>query len=318
MRKIFVLGLSFMLMTSSVYAAEGEMGYFGGISSGIKLKTSTALAQTNAKKVSKYTLPYKENVYISGKAETIEGTIEIKPGKDMDKEAGVGSYTESYVMRGQNATNTTKITRSITFETQYVYDATSKQARKVSTVKKWNETVIVNGTTYKLDSDKSSYTKSILEDYTPGVLYYRGDVQYDAVYASGNDAEITVSVFGPIYGYEQAFAKSETQKRTITIDIGDGEGYSIEETPTYTVHRDIHYDKNEPTAISMSGNYKEIIRNEGVLSYNILQGSPELYDDELSGMVSVENTPTIEQLSVLTNLNLQGHPAETQIKKCIV
>lgn len=315
MRKIFALGLSFMLMTSSIYAAEGEMGYFGGISSGIKLKTSTALAQTNTKKVSKYTLPYKENVYLSGKAETVEGTIEIKPGKEMDKEAGVGSYTESYVMRGQNANNTTRVIRTITFETQYVYDAALKQAKKVSTVKKWSETVVANGTTYKLDSDKSSYTKSILEDYTPGVLYYRGDVQYDAVYTAGSDTEVTVSVFGPIYGYEQAFAKSETQRRTITIDHGNGEGYLIEETPTYTVHRDIQYDTNEPTAISMSGNYKEIIRNEGVLSYNILQGSPTLYDDELSGMVSVESTPTIEQLSLPTNLNLQGHPAETQIKK---
>lgn len=315
MRKIFALGISFILMTSSLYAAEGEMGYFGGISSGIKLPTSTSLAQTSTKKVSKYTLPYKENIYLSGKAETVEGTIEIKPGKEMDKEAGVGSYTESYVMKAQNASNTARVTRTITFDTQYTYDATLKQARKVSTVKKWSEIVTVDGKTYKLDSDKSSYTKSILEDYTPGVLYYRGDVQYDAVYTSGTDTKVTMSVNGPIYGYDQAFAKSETQRRTITIDLGNGDGYAIEETPTYTVHRDMQYDANEPTAISMAGNYKEIIRNEGVLSYNILQGNPSLYDDEMSGMINVDSTPTIEQLSIPTTLNLQGHPAETQIKK---
>ena len=72
---------------------------------------------------------------------------------------------------------------------------------------------------------------------------------------------------------------------------------------------------NEPTAISMAGNYKEIIRNEGTLSYNIIQGNDSLYEDELSGMISIESTPTIEQLSIPTALNLQGHPAETQIKK---
>ena len=315
MKRIFALCASFILLTSSIYASEGEMGYFGGISSGIKLQTSTALAQEKTKKVSKYTLPYKENIYISGEAQTVEGTIEIKPGKDVDKEKGTGNYTESYIVSAQNANNTASVSRTITFDTQYVYNASLKQVTKVSTIKKWTETVKVNGKTYKLDSNKSDYTKSILEEQTPGVLYYRGDIHYNAVYTAGSNEEITVTVNGPIYGYDQAFAKTETQRRTITVDLGNGNGYAIEETPTFTVHRDIQYDANEPTAMSMGGNYKEIIRGEGTLSYNILQGNPKLYDDELSGMIGVTNTPTIEQLSIPTALNLKGHPAETQIKK---
>lgn len=317
MKKLIVMCLCFMLLVTSTYAFEGEIGYFGGISAGEKLPTITSLSQDKVSVVSKYTLPYKENIYLSGRAETVEGTLEIKPGKGVDKEVGNGSYTENYKITAKNADNTVRVTRNITFNTQYIYEADRKQTTKVSTVSKWTEIITVDGKTYQLDGDRSSYTKSILEDDTPGVSYYRGDVQYDAVYKAVSDGNnyVTVSVSGPIYGYEQAFAKTETQKRSITIDLGNGQGYAIEETPTFTVYRDISYGANEPTAISMAGNYKEIIKGEGVLSYTILQGHPSLYEDEMSGMMSIESTPTIEQLSIPTTLNLRGHPAETQIKK---
>lgn len=319
MKKLAVLAICFALFVTSAYAAEGEMGSFGGISSGIKMETLTALNQTNKKTTtSKYSLPYKENVYLTGKAEPVEGTIEIKAGKGIDKTAGQGTYTESYKITAKNSDNTVRVTRNITTETKYIYEANRRQATKTTTVKKWSEIVTIGGQTYKLDSDLSDFSKSVLEDYTPSVLYYRGDVHYTAVYESsgGNSTNnITVSVNAPIYGYEEAYAKSETQKRTITIDLGNDQGYVIEETPTFTVYRDIEYGANEPTAISMAGNYKEIVRSEGVLAYNILQGSQSLYEDEYSGMISVEGAPTIDQLSYPTNLKLAGHPAETQIKK---
>ncbi|MBE6023260.1 MAG: hypothetical protein E7231_08515 [Cellulosilyticum sp.] len=320
MKKLAILAISLALMVSSTYAAEGEMGCFGGISTGIKMETLTALAQTSKKKTtSKYTLPYKENIYLTGQAETVEGTVEIKPGKGVDKEKTEGTYTETYKMTAQNSDGTTKVTRNVTLEVQYKYDAALKQTTKNTTMKKWSEIITVNGKTYKLDSNLSEFSKSILEDYTPGVLYYRGDVHYNAVYtpaSGGNTASnITVSVNSPIYGYEQAFAKSETQQRTITVDLGSGEGYAIEETPTFTVYRDIEYGVNEPTAISMAGNYKEVMRSEGALSYNILQGNASLYEDDYSGMIGVQSSPTIEQLSYPTGLKLTGHAAETQLKK---
>ena len=311
--------MSLALLMPSVYAAEGEMGAFGGISPGVKMETLTELAQTSKKKaVSKYTLPYKENIYLTGQAEPVEGTIEIKPGKGIDQSAGQGTYTETYKMTAQNSDNTVKLTRNITTETKYIYEADRRQATKTTTLKKWSEIVTVNGQTYKLDDKLSDFSKSILEDYTPGVLYYRGDIHYTAVYESvggQGDENVTISVSAPIYGYEQAYAKSETQKRSITINLGGGEGYAIEETPTFTVYRDIEYGANEPTAISMAGNYKEIIRSEGVLSYNILQGSQSLYEDDYTGMMSVEGGSVLDQLSYPTTLKLNGHPAESHIKK---
>ncbi|WP_069999322.1 S-layer homology domain-containing protein [Cellulosilyticum sp. I15G10I2] len=318
MKKILTIGISFILAVSSLSALEGEMGYFGGISTGVKLPTIVELSQAKkASATTRYTLPYKENVYLAGKPETVEGTIEIRPGKGIDKTKGSGKYNEVYTIKAESADGTTKVTRNITFETQYIYEASRRQTTKTSKVTKWTEIVVAAGQTYQLDSKQSRYTKSILEDYTPGVTYYRGDIQYDAVYnqiTAQNGIPITVSVHGPIYGYEQAFAKTETQRRSIAIDLG-GDQYYIEETPTFTVHKDIQYGANEPDAFSLEGNYKELIRSEGVLGYNILIGSPELYDDELTGTLNITDSPRIEQLSIPSLPKLKGHPAESDIKK---
>lgn len=318
--KLTAVAMILTSLTMPLQAEEGEMGCFGGITSGIKLETITALSQTKKKSTSsKYTLPYKENIYLSGKAETVEGTIEIRPGNAVDKEKGEGTKTEVYVVKAQSATGNAKITRNITLETQYTYDAKRRQVVEVTTAKKWSELVTAEGKNYQLQSDLSHFSKSILVDETPGVQYYRGDLQYEAVYKDLNAQEgeqfVTLSVSGPIYGYEQAYSKTETQKRTLEIDRGAGQGYIIEEIPSYTVYRDMLYDHNEPTAISMAGNYKEIIRSEGALSYQIIQGAEGLYESEQSGALNLSGNPTIEQLSIPTALNLGGHPAEAAIKK---
>lgn len=292
---------------TGVKGADGEMSCFGGITPGVKFE----------KQGDKVTLPYKENIYLEGKAQTVTGTLEIRPGKAIDKEKGVGSYTEGYKMVAQNTEGTVKLTRTITLETNYVYEKELRQTTKVTTPKSWAETIIIEGKTYKLDSKQSSFSKSILEEATPGVLYYRGDLHYESVYknVSQGDARVTVSVSAPIYGYEQAYAKTETHKRTIRVKLEDHQGYVIEEVPSFTVYKELAYGVNEPTAISMAGNYKEITRGEGVLMYQMKQGAPELYGKDKAGTIEVSDSPSFQQLSLPTTLHLKGHPAESQIKK---
>ncbi|PHV70140.1 hypothetical protein CS063_11730 [Sporanaerobium hydrogeniformans] len=313
MKKIITVGLVLMLAFTPVSAAEGEMGYFGGVSSGKKMSTLTAQSQVKKNTVSKYTLPYKEVVYLSGKPEVVEGTITINPGKGVDKDKGIGDYTESYIVSAQNKDKTASVSRSVSFKTQYVYDAERRQTVKTSTISKWTENVLANGQSYQLKAADSTYSKSILEHYAPGVTYYRGDIDYTASYTAGEDT-VTVTVEGPIYGYEQAFAKTETQKRTITIQKGeDGEGYTVYETPTITAYKDITYGANEPDAISFAGNYKELIRSEGVLNYEL--DNPHLYEDERMGSLSVQSAPIIDQLSVRDIPSMLGHPARTDVSK---
>lgn len=308
--KNFALAMALVLCSSQIYAREGEMGHFGGTSAGIMMETWTALAQTTAKKQNNKnnTLPYKEVIYLSGEAVPVEGTIDINFGKEIDYEKGEGTYTETYTINAQDAEGNNAVRRSVSFDIEYKYDANLKQITKNTTIRNWNETITAGGQTYRLDDNLSSFSKSVLENQTSGTRYYRGDVHYKAVYTAG-EGNVTMIVNAPIYGYENAFSKSETQKRTITIDYGNGDGFVAEETPTFTVYRDIEYDTNEPTPISMAGNYKEIMRSEGVVSYRIID------NDGASGMASVANPPTVEQLSYPTSLNLTGHPAQTQIQK---
>ena len=144
--------------------------------------------------------------------------------------SGNGKYNESYTISAQSADGETRVTRQVTFETQYFYDEANKKMTKISEIKRWSENVVVNGNTYRVDSAQSNFSKSILEDYTPGVMYYRGDVSYDAVYEdiTGGNNYVSLSVSGPIYGYEQTYGKTETQKRSIAIDDGTNQ-YYIEE-----------------------------------------------------------------------------------------
>lgn len=314
MRKLAAFILTCIIGSTSSLAYEGEMGYFGGTVSGQKLPTTTELA-AKKRSISKVTLPYKETIYLTGEPVVVSGTIQFKPN-EVEKEKGAGSYTESYTIRAEDEETESRVTRTVTIETKYIYDAVARQTTKTSEIKKWSEVVVVNGNTYQLDSKRSSFSKSMLEDYTPGVTYYRGDVHYEAVYndVTGGENTVSVQVTGPVYGYEHNFAKTETQKRNITVDTGLDQ-YYIEEMPTYTVYKELQYGANEPDAISFDGNYKEVIRGEGSNTYNILAGHPGLYDNELVGSFNVIDTPKLEQLSIVSIPKLKGHPAESDIKK---
>ncbi|MGL4799414.1 MAG: S-layer homology domain-containing protein [Cellulosilyticaceae bacterium] len=316
MRKIVALTLAALALTTPVMAYEGEIGYFGGITPGDKLPKSTVLAAQGDKKPSRVTLPYKETLYLSGKAVTVEGTLEIRP-QVLDKEKGAGKYSETYVVKAENKDANSKVTRTLTLDTSYVYDDVQKQTTKTSEVKKWTEIVVAEGQTYQIDAGKSSFSKSIVEDYTPGVTYYRGDVSYEAVYrpvSGGGDKFVVMRVDGPVYGYEHAYSKTETQRRNIYIENG-GNTYYIEETPTYTTNKDLQYGANEPGAISFAGNYKEVLSGKGTVMYDIKAGHPGLYEDELRGSVGINDVPSFEQLQAYDLVHLKGHPAESDVRK---
>ncbi|OON97698.1 MAG: hypothetical protein ATN32_05345, partial [Candidatus Epulonipiscium fishelsonii] len=187
---------------------------------------------------------------------------------------------------------------------------------KSSEITAWTETVVAEGNTYTIDEELSSFSKSILEDRAPGVTYYSGDVYYNAVYTdvTGGDNKVTMQVDARVYGYDQAFAASEVQRRNISIDTGTNQ-YYIEETPTYTTYRDMLYSSNEPQAISLAGNYKEIARGSGIIQYNVLLGNDELQPADAVGTVIVEDSPRVEQLPIPSLSQLMGHPAKSDVER---
>ncbi|ONI44680.1 hypothetical protein AN641_06200 [Candidatus Epulonipiscioides gigas] len=312
MKKFLSVILCLGIMVTNTFALEGELGYFGGTTPGTKIPTGIALAQDKFELENNYTLPYKETIYLSGAPVVVSGTLELKPG-EMDPDETTGDYKETYIVRAVSDDKQTEISRSLTLETIYVRNDITGQTTKSSQVSNWTETVVTGGKSYFLDEDLSSFSKSMIEDNTPGVKYYSGDVYYNAVYTSGAD-KLSMKVDSRIYGYDQAFAKSETQKRNITIDTGDNQ-YYIEETPTTTMSKELAYAGNEPHAISFAGNYKELIKGEGVLTYNMLVGGDLVHEDDLSGTVSVTDNPSLEQLALPFLSQLNGHPAKADVEK---
>lgn len=320
MKKVILTTILTLSFTLQAFGLEGEMGYFGGVSTGTKLPTTTEIAQKNSKKKARrQSLPYKEHIYLSGKAELVEGTITINPSGEVDPAKPVGNYKETYTIRAQSADGSNVLNRNITLDTQYVYDEQYRQATKTSKVSRWTETVLVGGQQYTLDSQQSHFNKSILEDYTPGVMYYRGDINYKAIYTSdggGDDSsgQTSVSVSGPIYGYDQTWAKTETQKLNIIVNNGERQ-YHIEQNPSLTVSKTLQYGVNEPGAISFQGNYKELTKNEGMALYHIRVGAKDLYPEQMQGGLHMQDNTSIEQLIAPYIPNIQGHFAESDIKK---
>ncbi|ONI40339.1 hypothetical protein AN639_04820 [Candidatus Epulonipiscium fishelsonii] len=317
MKKLAAILLALITFTPNVaYGAQGDIGYFGGTSPGYKLKSVAEAANPNAKPVTKYTLPYKENIYLSGKAVSVEGTIELKPVEIDFTENPIGSYKESYIITAESDDGTSQIARTVDFNTNYIYDAGTQQLTKSSEITGWTETVVVEGITYTLDQELSSFSKSLLEDRAPGVNYYSGDIYYNAVYTdgAGGDNNVTMQVDARVYGYDQAFAASEVQRRNISIDTGTNQ-YYIEETPTYTTYRDMLYSSNEPQAISLAGNYKEIARGSGIIQYNVLLGNDELQPEDAVGTIIIEDSPRLEQLPIPYLSQLMGHPAKSDIER---
>lgn len=310
-----ILSLSFTLQA---FALEGEMGYFGGISTGTKLPTTTEIAQQSSKKKNqRHTLAYKENIYLEGKPVTVEGTLQIRPAGEVDPAKPTGEYKETYIISAQSEDGSSVVNRNITLSTMYVYNEDNRQATKTSSVSKWTETILVNGQMYRLDSQKSYFNKSIIEDYTPGVMYYRGDVNYLAVYNSeGGDGngQTSMSVSGPIYGYDQTWSKTETQKLNIIVNNG-GRQYHIEQNPSLTVNKTLQYGVNEPDAISFDGNYRELTKNEGMALYHVRVGAADLYEGEKQGGLYMPDNTTIEQLIAPYIPRVQGHFAESDVKK---
>ena len=312
----YIIAASLGIMPLQTLAYEGEMGYFGGVTPGKKLPTMISLAAEKSKNIGTVELPYQENIYLTGKPITVTGTLTFKPVV-LDDDEEVGDYKESYIIEAEDVASDSKVTRTVTLETSYVYNPLTKQTTKTSEVTNWSEIVKVEGETYQLDEDASTFSKSILEEATPGVMYYSGDVIYQAVYKvlNGEDGEvITLNNTTELYGYDHVYAKTETQKRKIQIDAG-GQQFYIEEMPTYTTNKELQYSSNEPEAMSFEGNYREINRGTGSLVYQIIRGDYELFDHQKQGGTQVVDTPSVEQLGAVDLSHLKGHPGEWDAKK---
>lgn len=300
----------------TIYGDDGgEMGISGGISEGSNLPfTMDKYVESGVKP--EETFEYKEVVFLSGKPVWFSGTVTVKKDAvDMDKKPS-GTYKESYVVEATNVETESTLNRSISFITSYRLkeEEFSKQIVRNSIINSWNETITVNGRTFTLDEEASSFSKASVEDITPGVSYYDTVISYNAEYEAEEES-IVVNANGNIYGYSQPWSKVETQNIEMTVEA-DEYGLSVRLKPFSEAKKTMYFDETEPFPISFGGTYNQRLEREATLTYEIMNDIKGLSEKDKKGSQIITTAKVVEKLPIPNNLDfLQGHWAEDDIKK---
>ncbi len=333
-RNIVVLTFLIMLFNlTSVFGMVGDLGFFSGISEGRRPPKATELIvqQTGSAQKKNATLKtaYKEVLFVSGQPVEFTGTISINNGEAIKDTDMSGKYTVQYTVAPDATTPTgVALNRSITYTVTYA--RSGDQIIKNFTATSWTEAALVNGATYTLVPAQSHSDISIIEDHTPGVVYYKGNTTHNAVYiASGSttaaagttgaaaapDKPTTVSLTGTLYGYSCAWSNAETHRIDGVVDTPNGQ-LSYQIRPSVSIYKTLQYTKNEPTAISFEGNYAEVTQDQSDLTYNIfISPSKFALTNPASGSAHINTLNTFEQLRAPDTSYLKGHFAEGDISK---
>ncbi len=300
---------------TNVFAQSGYIGYYGGITEGKRLpKTSETLLALNTANKSE-TFTYKEYILMDKTPTLFEGEMKIT-SKEPVVLADMGKYTVRIEV-SPTATSTTEgtIDRDITYQVNYYRDD-NKNIIKDYTVTKWEETITTPTGSYTLDPKKSYADISIVENYTPGVTYYKGDISSKAYYEGGLGESGVAEVVkeGGIFGYNSAWSNTETHRIEATVSNGE-DTFTYQIRPSVSVYKDLQYGANEPTYSSFEGNYREVLTNDSGLFYTILSKSNSMYLTPIAGGASIDSRNYFEQLSPVNLTSLKGAPYYADVEK---
>ncbi len=300
---------------TTVFAQSGYIGYFGGITEGKRLpKTSETLLELSQNtKTQSFT--YKEYVLMDKTPTLFEGEMKIT-SKEPDVLADKGSYTlRLEVGPTDTSTGKTVINRDITFKVNYYKDSDNNIVKDYTTTK-WTETLTSPTGTYSLDTKKSYFDLSVVENYTPGVMYYKGDVSSKAYYTGGlgESGAAGVTKTGSIFGYNSAWSNTETHRIDAYVKNGE-DSFTYQIRPSVSVYKDLQYGNNEPTYASFDGNYREVMTNDSGLFYTILNKSNSMYLTANKGNASVDSRNYFEQLPPVNLTSLKGAPYYNDLEK---
>lgn len=315
-----ILNVMVLLVSSMTFvsAAEGEIGFFGGISEGDYLpKTIEKYVTFNSKNTPIYA--YKEMVFLDGNPVEVSGTITATiDSVDLVKSPS-GIYKERYVVSADNLEKGVTLKRNIQLETAYYVKEGEfkKQIVKDSYFTSWTESVTTDTGTFTLDSDSAIFSKATVEDITPGVTYYSTTLSYSGTFYDADGNSLLMVVAGDIYGYKQPWSKVETQRLNMGLQSDAlGINMDIRLNPRLEAKKTIYYNENQPFPISFGGTFNQRMEREATLEYEILSYHPELTPSQLSNRILLTTANEIEKLPIPEGLDfIEGHWAEDDIKK---
>lgn len=296
-----------LLAPLEAFAAEGSMGYEGGIST----------VNTNAK--DEYF--YSEMCFLSGVPVLLTGSLTIKKSEKNN------IVTSTYTYKLSNTESGASLTRVVLYETTKETKANGQITESTKLSRLPTEVITINGTTYTLTN--YSFSRSLLSDPKPALNYNAGEFAGKKTYTINGERTntITVEMSGRIYSYDQYWSSTQTQKISYTLlaDIKKATkpyqwGGAAEVTVSQTTRQQIIYQPNEPYQISFDGGYVRSTWTESTMDYTALM--PEFDKSKMPTSVlksysnrSIQETePILERLMVPDIKQIKGHWAEEPVR----
>lgn len=325
--KIICLTLMLIVSTQSIiFAGAGTMGFFGGISEGLRMPTVTARLLNpalNGRRNIAGTYAYSEMVFVSGIPSRFDGQITVTQGGAVTDDDEFGSFTLTNTVAANATTGETTIARTIVYTV--TWRRQNNQVIKNYNATAWTESITTPEGTFTLDPDQSFFVISILEDHNPGVMFYRGNISKRAVYIieeeddddeeNGNGSnQIIVEASGIIYGFDSPYSSTETQSLDVWVMAPTWQ-MSYQIRPSVSVTTSLIYQTTMPTAISFAGNYTHLMENQSVAAYDIFIAPQPFHHIPTNGSINIPTHSTFEQLISPDLTFLRGHFAEQDISR---
>ena len=281
---------------------------------------------------------YQELCFITGEPVLLKGTVKL-PVIPTDKD----TYSLKYTFSLSNTAKNITLVRDVTFNVTKTQNGSLLQTSYVKTLPNgaYKETITTAAGVYTLG--KYTFTDSRLEDNTPAVDYFSGNVIAERTYYLNGDyltnqGEVTYVIDArPIVGFGHLFGNSETLvvKQEIqsskpnpsydpkvpgslekitwtgTVDIGMASNKTV----------DYEYQYTDPQSISFRGNYFKITSEENVLTYKYslpfsTNGTVDMTSTKRNtGEVNLSKNVILESKALITPRirDIGGHWAEKEI-----
>lgn len=307
-----------LLMTVRVTAAEGELGFFGGVSEGDYLP-KTIDKYVAKKPITTRQYQYKEMIFLTAKPVEVRGTLTVKSDPTKADKDESGNLTEEYNIDARSADGQVELKRQVKLTTAFRNKEGSfkRQLIKDSTLDSWKETIKSADQEFTVDSEQSTFSKSTVEDKTPGVIYYTTTLSYKLVYKDGEERLYNVTVDGDVYGYKQPWSRIESQDLSLSIASPAAKFYrDVKIKPRLEAKKTMYYEASAPYPISFGGTYNQRMERKGFLDYEILTEEADLTLKQRKNSLLLTTANQVEKLPIPENLDfLHGHWAEKPMKR---
>jgi hypothetical protein len=307
MKKTIILSIIFALFINPLCSFATPAGFSGGVNNEYQ---------------------YEEMVFITGVPMKFSGELTISEGGRGDTE----TVTYKFNLTCKDETIKTKLTRTLTFVTDYTKRNDKGQAITQTTLSKYSEKIEIGRDKYELRDYQ--FSKSDVIDERPASDFYSGNLEGRKYYKINRDeGEIEVTLSGGNVGYENFWGSTETQiinyyivsTRLVTDEEGETERVSWEGTARVQVSdsmtKNLVYSENEASLSSFDGGYLRTTNRQMVSQYEYdlprmresIPNGKRRIQDRVS--LSAKMVPRVERLVVPKFRDVGGHWAEEYIEK---